>query len=103
MQRDTRVSAHEKTIDPVAAATAVEGGRLETYYANVFFIEELRPAPPARVAILPINFHSVEHLPGNIRGLSLEERRKRQRHGGRERERKRGKCLSFRTPECRLL
>lgn len=80
VQRDTCVSAHEKTIDPAAD---VEGerkdGRLETYYANVFFIEELRPAPPGRVAILPINFHSVEHLPGYIRGLSTKKGTKRDR------------------------
>lgn len=42
MQHDTRFSAHEKTIDPAAVDG---GGRLETYYANVFFIEELRPDP----------------------------------------------------------
>lgn len=41
--------------------------QLETYYANVFFIEELRPGTlPGRVAILPINFHFAEHLPGYI-------------------------------------
>lgn len=54
------------------------------------------PARPARyrVAILPINFHSVEHLPGYIRGL------------GRKGKSDHGEGSVFHSalhPECRLL
>lgn len=52
---------------PARQSTARRGGeRLEIYYVNVFFIEELQlgPALPDHVAILPINFHSAEHFAG---------------------------------------
>jgi len=66
---------------PARQSTTRRGGRrLETYYVNVFFIEELRPdtARPCsdHVAILPINFHSAEHLPGYIRGLGGKEKKR---------------------------
>lgn len=108
VQCNTRVLVHEKTIDPAAAAG---GGRLETYYANVFFIEELRPAPPARVAILPINFHSVEHLSGYIRGLSsAKEQEKKKRKTERRQEERREENVfhsalqdvDYFSPSCRI-
>lgn len=86
-----RVAARYTRFAPARQSTARwgGGGRLETYYANVFFIQELRPGSdrPCRDIANKFSFHRVF-----ARATFVVSEDKKKAHRGK---------LSF-IPECKL-